>query len=390
MWGESKRGTSDFLKHAMPEPPVDSSRTSNFPIIPRGRGERTLFVQVPCHNEAATLPVTFAALPRYVEGYAQVRWLMIDDGSSDGTRVIALRCGADYALRLTLHRGLAHAFMAGLDAALQLGADTIVSTDGDHQYDAARIPDLLMPILGRRAAMVVGSRPVSDIANFFRIKAGSNVVSVASGVRVPDATSGFRAIHWTAAIVLRSHNRFSYVLEHLIQAGRNGIPVVSVPIRVKGDPRPSRLIRSTPDYLWRSATTIIRVFAINRPFTVLRRHEPGSHPAGDRPRASVSRALRAGPGAGHVQSSHPGRRADHRWNRRRRRGPADRRHRGNRRILEQIEQNARLRALADSTRPELPVSGALVGRRSPAEGPTAPGQFTQATTSSEWVGNGRT
>ncbi len=215
---------------------------------------------------------------------------------SDGTRVIALRCGADYALRLTLHRGWHMPSWRG--SMPRYNSAPTRSSALTATTDERRIPDLLMPILGRRAAMVVGSRPVSDIANFFRIKAGSNVVSVASGVRVPDATSGFRAIHWTAAIVLRSHNRFSYVLEHLIQAGRNGIPVVSVPIRVKGDPRPSRLIRSTPDYLWRSATTIIRVFAINRPFTVLRRHEPGSHPAGDRPRASVSRALRAGPGAG--------------------------------------------------------------------------------------------
>src|SRR5215208_1410072 len=154
----------------MPEQPADSIRMPPFPLNPRGLGERTLFVQVPCHNEAETLPITLAALPRRMEGYAHVKWLVIDDGSTDGTHEVALRCGADYALRLTHHRGLAYGFMAGLDAALRLGADTIVNTDGDNQYDASCIPALLDPILERRAAMVVGARPVSTIAHFSLVK----------------------------------------------------------------------------------------------------------------------------------------------------------------------------------------------------------------------------
>jgi glycosyltransferase involved in cell wall biosynthesis len=241
-----------------------------FPLNPRGRATRTLFIQVPCYNEAATLPVTLGALPRRVAGYDAVKWLVIDDGSGDRTHDVALQCGADYVLRLSHNRGLAHAFTAGLDAALKLGADTIVNTDGDNQYDAACIPDLVRPILERRAAIVVGARPVSQIAHFSRVKkllqkVGSKVVSLASGLNVPDAPSGFRAMHWTAAIRLRTYNRYSYVLEHLIQAGRNNIPLTSVPVRVNRDLRPSRLIRSMPEYLWRSGTTIVRIFTLNRP-----------------------------------------------------------------------------------------------------------------------------
>ena len=143
---------------------------------------------------------------------------------------------------------------------------------------------------------MVGARPVAEIAHFSRLKkilqrVGSKIVSFASGVRAPDATSGFRAIHWTAAIVLRTHNRYSYVLEHLIQAGRNDIPVMSIPIRVNRDLRPSRLIRSMPDYLWRSGTTIIRIFAINRPLRFFARHQRGPCPAWCRPRRAVSRPL---------------------------------------------------------------------------------------------------
>ena len=169
--------------------------------------------------------------------------------------------------------------MAGLDAALRLGADTIVNTDGDNQYHVSCIPALLGPILERRAAMVVGARPVSTIAHFSVVKkilqkVGSRIVGIASGVSVPYATSGFRAIPWTAAMVLRTHNNYSYVLEDFFipQAGRNNIPVVHVPIRVNRDLRPSRLIRSTPEYLWRSGDDHHPHLHHQQAATILRRH----------------------------------------------------------------------------------------------------------------------
>ena len=278
-----------------------------FPLIPRGHGRRTLFVQVPCLNEAETLPVTLSALPRHVPGYDEVKWLVIDDGSTDGTHAVALGAGADYVLRLGHNRGLAQAFTAGVDAALKLGADTVVNTDADNQYDAACIPDLVAPILERRAAIVVGARPVSQIAHFSRIKkllqkVGSRVVGIASGLRVPDAPSGFRAMHWTAAIQLRTYNRYSYVLEHLIQAGRNNIPLMSVPIRVNADLRPSRLIRSLPEYLWRSGTTIIRIFTINRPLRFFGWLGLGLSLAGMLPGVRFLIEVLRGSGGGHIQS----------------------------------------------------------------------------------------
>jgi glycosyltransferase involved in cell wall biosynthesis len=287
---------------------ASGSRPTPFPLNPRGRGRRKLFIQVPCLNEAETLPVTLAALPRQVDGYDEVRWLVVDDGSTDETSQVALREGADYVLRLGHNRGLAQAFAAGVDAALKLGADTIVNTDGDNQYDAACIADLVTPILARRAAIVVGARPVSEIEHFSPLKkllqkVGSRVVSIASGLRVPDAPSGFRAMHWTAAIRLRTYNRYSYVLEHLIQAGRNNIPLTSVPIRVNAAAlRPSRLIRSLPDYLWRSGTTIVRIFAINRPMRFFGTLGVLLSAAGLLPGIRFLFAFVRGAGAGHVQS----------------------------------------------------------------------------------------
>ena len=140
----------------MPEQLANSISMPSFPFNPRGLGERRLFIQVPCYNEAETLPITLAALPRRADGYAHVKWLVIDDGSTDGTHGVALRCGADYVLRLTHHRGLAYAFMAGLDAALQLGADTIVNTDGDNQY--------MRPAFQISSVRFSGSRQLSWLA----------------------------------------------------------------------------------------------------------------------------------------------------------------------------------------------------------------------------------
>lgn len=229
-----------------------------------------LIIQIPCHNEEAQLPETLGDLPRQVPGFDAVEWLIIDDGSTDRTVEVARAHGADHVLSLGHNQGLANAFMAGLERCLKLGADVIVNTDGDNQYKASCIPALTAPILEGRAQIAIGARPIAAIEHFSPLKRrlqklGSMVVRLASGADVADAPSGFRAIHRDAAARLYVFNRWTYTLETIIQAGRLRIPMVSVPIEVNPPTRPSRLFRSTAQYVARSAVTILRIATVYRP-----------------------------------------------------------------------------------------------------------------------------
>jgi glycosyltransferase involved in cell wall biosynthesis len=229
-----------------------------------------LIIQIPCFNEEGTLPETLADLPREVDGFDSVEWLIIDDGSVDKTVEVARAHGVDHIVQLSHNQGLAAAFMAGLLACLRAGADVIVNTDGDNQYSGACIPDLTKPILEQRAQIVIGARPISTIEHFSPVKRrlqafGSWVVRKASGTDVDDAPSGFRAIHRDTAMKLYVFNRYTYTLETIIQAGRLGIPIVSVPVEVNDPTRASRLIKSVPQYIWRSTNTILRIMVLYSP-----------------------------------------------------------------------------------------------------------------------------
>lgn len=230
-----------------------------------------LIIQIPAFNEQETIAATLASLPRQVPGFTKVEWLLIDDGSRDRTVELARDAGIDHVVSLSHNRGLAAAFMAGLEASLKLGADVIVNTDADNQYEAACIPDLVLPILEGRAMLVVGERPIATMKEFSALKRllqklGSAVVRFVSATDVPDAPSGFRAIHRTAALQLCVFGNYTYTLETLIQAGRRGLPVASVPVRVNPVTRPSRLVRSVPGYVGRSLMTIFRIFVLYKPF----------------------------------------------------------------------------------------------------------------------------
>ena len=230
-----------------------------------------LIIQIPCYNEAATLGVTLAGLPRQVAGFDAVEWLIIDDGSSDDTVAVAKAHGVDHIVRHTRNQGLARAFMTGLDACLERGAHVIVNTDADHQYDAAGIPALVAPILGGAADIVIGERPIEAIEHFSPIKKllqklGSRVVRMASNTDIPDAPSGFRALSRAAARRLVVFSDYTYTLETIIQAGQKNMAITSVPVRVNGELRPSRLVKSVPSYVKRSLVTIVRIFVIYRPF----------------------------------------------------------------------------------------------------------------------------
>jgi glycosyltransferase involved in cell wall biosynthesis len=230
-----------------------------------------LIIQIPCYNEAGTLPVTLKELPRKVEGFTKVEWLIIDDGSTDDTVKVALKHGADHIVRMKRNSGLATVFMKGLDASIGHGADVIVNTDADNQYCAADIPALVKPIVDGKADIVIGARPISDIQHFSIVKKllqklGSYVVRKVSHTDIPDAPSGFRAISREAALKLNVFNNYTYTLETIIQAGLKNMAISWVPIRTNDFLRPSRLVKSIPDYIKRSFITILRIFIVYEPF----------------------------------------------------------------------------------------------------------------------------
>jgi len=230
-----------------------------------------LIIQIPCYNEENSLPITLRELPRKVKGFDTVEWLIIDDGSTDKTVEVAKKLGVDHIVKLTKNQGLSKAFPAGLEACLQLGADVIVNTDADNQYNAGDIPELVKPILDGKADIVIGARPIPEIKHFSIIKKilqklGSYVVKKVSKTDIPDAPSGFRAFSKKAAMQLQVFNSYTYTLETIIQAGRLNMAIISVPIRVNEDLRPSRLVKSIPDYIKRSIITIFRIFIIYEPF----------------------------------------------------------------------------------------------------------------------------
>lgn len=230
-----------------------------------------LIIQIPCFNEAESLPVTLKELPKEVDGFDKVEWLIIDDGSTDETVKVARANGVDHIVSFTKNQGLARGFLAGLDACIKHGADVIVNTDADNQYCAADIPLLVKPILDKQADIVVGARPISEMGHFSKSKKflqglGSWVVRYVSKTDIADAPSGFRAISREAAMRLNVYNDYTYTLETIIQAGQKSMSILSVPIRVNEDLRPSKLVASIPKYIKRQVLTIIRIFVVYKPF----------------------------------------------------------------------------------------------------------------------------
>ncbi len=235
------------------------------------KSEIKLIIQIPCLNEADALPITLGELPRKIEGINRIEWLIVNDGSTDKTEEIAKMHGVDHIISHSKNMGLARAFMTGIKACLDLGADIIVNTDADNQYSAKSIPDLIRPILEGRAEFVVGARPIEKIENFSFIKKifqkiGSWVVRMASNTNIPDAPSGFRAFSREAAMEFNLFNNYTYTIETIIQAGQKNIPITWVPVKINKDLRPSRLIKNIPSYIFRSLITIIRIFVVYRPF----------------------------------------------------------------------------------------------------------------------------
>lgn len=229
-----------------------------------------LVIQIPALNEEETLLSTIKALPKKVWGFDEVEYLLIDDGSTDNTVNVAVNAGVHHVIQLGTNMGLARAFITGIEYCLSIGADVIVNTDADNQYCALDIPKLTQPILNGKSQIVIGARPITEIADFSLAKKclqllGSWVVRVASSTNIQDAPSGFRAYSREAAAQLYVVNTYTYTIETIIQAGRKRIPVVSVPVRVNRVERPSRLFKSIPEYILRSTVTILRIFVLYKP-----------------------------------------------------------------------------------------------------------------------------
>jgi glycosyltransferase involved in cell wall biosynthesis len=266
-----------------------------------------LIIQIPCYNEAATLPAVIRDLPRSLAGVGAVEYLVVDDGSADRTAEVARSLGVHHVVSLGTNRGLAAAFRAGIDACLERGADIVVNTDGDNQYCGEDVARLVAPIVEGRAGMVVGERPIQSTAHFSATKKllqrfGSAVVRGLSGTKVKDAPSGFRAFSREALLRMNLTSDYTYTIESIIQCGRRGIRVESVPVRTNGPTRESRLMRSTGSYVGHSLGTMLRVWLSYSPLRIFLGAAAVFIAGGLGLSIRFLVLLAAGRGGGHVQS----------------------------------------------------------------------------------------
>lgn len=232
-----------------------------------------LVIQIPCLNEAETLPLVLKSIPKQISGINSVEVLIINDGSTDQTVKIAKDLGVKHFVLHTATRGLARSFQDGLNKALELGADIIVNTDGDNQYPQEKIPELIQPILDGKADIVIADRQIHQVDHFSPAKklfqkVGTAIVNKAASTKLPDAASGFRAYSRQAAIELNVVTRFSYAMETIIQAGNKRLAIISVPVDVNPTTRKSRLFKSTPEHIVKSGVAITRAFIMYRPYVV--------------------------------------------------------------------------------------------------------------------------
>lgn len=232
-----------------------------------------VFIQIPCLNEEATLPLVFSTMPKKLPGVDEVEWLIIDDGSTDKTIEVAKNLGVKHIVHHRRNMGLARSFRDGVDYALRHGADIVVNTDGDNQYPQERIKDLVRPIIDQEADIVIGDRQTGKIAHFSGFKKlmqrfGSWVVNKAADTDLPDAASGFRAYSRNSLYKLNIVTPFSYCVETIIQAGNKRLRIESVAIETNEKTRESRLFKNIWQHMLKSGEAIVRSYIMFKPHII--------------------------------------------------------------------------------------------------------------------------
>lgn len=232
-----------------------------------------LIIQIPCYNEEKTLSSVLEELPTQIEWIDIIETQIIDDWCSDNTLKIATDFWVDHILVHKQNAGLGNGFRTWVDNALLQWADILVNTDWDNQYPWKYIQDLVQPIIGNKADIVMWDRQTSSIKHFWIIKKffqwfGSMLVRYLSWTPVPDSVSGFRAYSRESLMKLNVTSSFSYAVDTLIQAGHKWLKIESVKINTNTPTRPSRLFKNIFHHMYATGQIMLRVYSMYNPLKI--------------------------------------------------------------------------------------------------------------------------
>lgn len=206
---------------------------------------------IPAYNEAPTIGEVVRRTRQHVAAV-----VVVDDGSADATAEVAKQAGAQ-VVRHPHNRGKGAALVTGLTHLQQSGADAAIFLDGDGQHDPAEIPRFMEAAQHHNAGIVVGNRMDATTGmpwlRLWTNRVTSWITGRLAGQPVPDSQCGYRLVRREVAAALSlATSHFETETEMLIQAGRAGYRIVSVPVRtiyVPGRQSHIRPIRDTVRFL---------------------------------------------------------------------------------------------------------------------------------------------